>query len=394
MTQSTRHHGGASRMLRKLAVPLILVVACSVAVSAQGGGQGRLVLSPAQFKVLFGHELTLSGTLGGGRPGQRITIDASPYGPYGATTIGSAITNAKGQFSFRAKPRIETTYQAHTSAATSNPVTVGVAPALAVSELGNGHIWARVVAGKSFSGRIVKLQALRSRSWVTVAQKHLSTASIAVFTPSLPTATVRITMSVNEAGAGYLAASSDPFVYKPSGLTIAAPNAKVLFGHKLLLSGRLLNGRAGQRILIEAWPYGASAPFKLAAVKTVLRGAWSLPVSPMIQTTYRASWASAQTSAPFVLGVRPVLTIQELGNGSVAAHVSAGRSLVGRLVKLQTLALGGKWLTVAQRPLDLNSKAVFAVSLPDTAIRVAMSVNQAGAGLLGTMSNPLAYHKV
>ena len=356
------------------------------------------MLTPVQFKVLFGHKLTLSGSLARSRSGERVIIEAWPYHRSSPTKIGIVLTTASGRFSFKVTPQIQTTYRVHASQLTSHPITVGVAPSVVVRELVNGRIWARVEAGRSFSGRIVKLLRKSSGTWVSVAQKSLSTASIAVFSPSLPTSMIRVTLSVNEAGAGYLGASSHALVYKTvyktPALSIAAPSSKVLFGHKVRLSGRLLNGRAGQRISIEAWPYGASSPHNLADVTTGLGGAWTVAVSPKVQTTYRAISASAQMSAGLVVGVRPLMSIRELGNGRVAAHVIAGRLLAGRMVKLQTLAVGGTWLTVAQRPLSLNSRALFVAPLHETLIRVAMSVNQAGAGLLGTTSHPLAYHAV
>jgi hypothetical protein len=51
--------------------------------------------------------------------------------------------------------------------------------------------------------------------WVKVAQAMLNRNSSAVIPLTLPASTLRIAMSVNEAGAGYLAAVSRTLVYKP-----------------------------------------------------------------------------------------------------------------------------------------------------------------------------------
>ena len=69
----------------------------------------------------------------------------------------------------------------------------------------------------------------------------------------------------------------------------------------------------------------------------------------------------------------------------------AGVSLVGRNVKLQSRVRNG-WQTVMQRPLNRGSRTTFVVTNPAGRLRVALSVNQAGAGLLGSLSKPLVYH--
>ncbi len=324
-------------MLRKLVFAFVLLAACSAAVSAAAAAP-TLTLAPSAYKVLYGHKLMLSGRLGGGSLA-RVSIMAVPYGQSAPTKVATVRTDASGQFTVAVRPKIETTYRAHWSTIDSSGVTVGVTPSTSIRELGNGHIWTRVTAGSSFDRRFVKLQTMSSGTWQTVAQKRLSTASVAVFSTRLPTSSVRVTMSVNQAGAGYLATASHALGYKAYALTINARSFKVLYGHKLILSGQLLNARGGQTITVDAW-------------------------------------------------------IRELGNGNVWAHVQGLHPFAGKVVKLQQLTVGGAWLTVAQHPLNAKSATIFAMALPTSSIRVAMSVNQAGVGLLGTMSHPLAYHTV
>ena len=61
-------------------------------------------------------------------------------------------------------------------------------------------------------------------------------------------------MSINQAGAGYLGAMSHPMVYKLEALTMSGSAAKVLFGHRVTLTGRLVNGHAGEHVSIIARP--------------------------------------------------------------------------------------------------------------------------------------------
>jgi hypothetical protein len=382
-----------SKMVRKVVFAVTLVAACSIVVSAQAVGPAQLSLSPSAYKVLYGHKLTLSGKLVGGKPGELVSIRAWPYGHSAPIRIVRVRTNGSGQFSLKVKPTIQTAYQAQSSNGATKTVTVGVMPFVSITELANGRVRTHVNAGRSMNRKFVKLQTLTPSGWSTVDQKRLSTAGVAVFSTTLPSSPVRIVMSVNQAGAGFLATASHALGYKAYDLTIAAPN-RVLYGHRLMLSGRLLNGRAGQQISIVARPYGQSAPRKIATVKTTAGGRWSLSVKPRIQTAYQARWASAQSSARINVGVQPLVTVTELGDGSVMAHVTAGRPFIGRMVKLQQLTTAGSWTTLAQRPLNAKSKVLFPIALGDSSIRVAMSVNQAGVGLLGTASHPLAYHAV
>ena len=55
---------------------------------------------------------------------------------------------------------------------------------------------------------------------------------------------------------------------------------------------------------------------------------------------------------------------------------------------------GGLWSTVAQQPLDRSMTAVFAPPLPSAHVRVALSVNQAGKGLLGSVSHTFVYQAI
>jgi hypothetical protein len=59
-------------------------------------------------------------------------------------------------------------------------------------------------------------------------------------------------------------------------------------------------------------------------------------------------------------------------------------------VKLQQRS-SGSWRTLAQMPLDSHSSAIFTKKLGTSTIRIAISVNQAGPGFLGSTSGVLGY---
>lgn len=159
----------------------------------------------------------------------------------------------------------------------------------------------------------------------------------------------------------------------------------------LTLSGRLVSSKAGTPVGIFARQYGMSTPRRIATVMSSSNGRWSYHAKPSIQTAYFARFASIN-SRVVTIGVMPAIAMDELSNGHVSVHVDAGRSFRGRQVKLQRLLANGDWLTMTQKPLNRLSAATFALALPNSKVRVAMSVNEAGAGFLGSASPLLSYH--
>jgi hypothetical protein len=379
--------------VRKFAILLTGLALVPSAMAARSGAPQTLSLGTSSTRVLFGHSVNLTGRLTGGLiAGRTVTLNARPYGASAPRVAATASTNVNGAFVFRVRPRIQTIYQARVGSMTSTGITVGVSPMVRVTALANGRIRAQVSAARSFEGRSIQLQRRNpDGSWTTVARKRLSPASIAVIQPRLPTSTIRVAMSVNQAGAGYLGAASHALLYRERRLTMTASSNRVLFGRRITLSGRLVNGTAGERIRILARPYGRSAPLHLATVVTGPNGRYSIRVGPRIQTTYLAQLGAGMPSRPATtVGVAPAITVTRLPNGALAAHVAAALPLRGRMVELQRRT-GGVWQTVAKRPLDATSTATFNLALAHSTIRVAMSVNQAGAGYLGSFTHPFLY---
>jgi hypothetical protein len=91
--------------------------------------------------------------------------------------------------------------------------------------------------------------------------------------------------------------------------------------------------------------------------------------------------------------VAPAISFGRL-NGFVT-RVFAGRSMARKTVQLQRLSAFGQWVTIKRVSLDLNSRARFRALLPCGAnrLRLAMSVNQAGAGYLGAFSREITYQR-
>src|SRR5262249_44981860 len=119
-------------------------------------------------------------------------------------------------WSFLAQPRMATTYAASVNGSTSTPVTVGVQPGMTLTKITKGRISTRVTGATSFVGKFVKLQRDDGGRWVTVKQIRLNANSVAIFSASLLPkghSTIRVVMSVNQAGPGYLGGKSRTLVY-------------------------------------------------------------------------------------------------------------------------------------------------------------------------------------
>jgi hypothetical protein len=182
--------------------------------------------------------------------------------------------------------------------------------------------------------------------------------------------------------------------FTTTGVTLAAPALQVFYGRSVALFGAVPTKLAGERVTIFAQRFGEGSFQSVATVLTGASGTWTLLVSPRIQTAYRASWNDG-LSAATTIGVHPGISLRVTAARRLATHVAGTHSFAGRFVKLQRRSASGRWVTVARARLGLRSSAVFRVDLPTGAstLRVAMSVNQAGAGYLGGVSRTLVYHR-
>jgi len=177
-----------------------------------------LTLLSSTVQSVYGHPVTLSGVVASRQTGVTVNVLAQPFGSPSFSTAASVQTGAGGTWSYQARPKLLTTYKASVTDGASNTITVGVRPAVSLRVITGNRFATRVVAGKSFAGRTVQLQRLLpGNRWVTVARVRLNDKSGGVFSALvLPrgTSLVRVAMSVNQAGAGYLGAFSRTVSYR------------------------------------------------------------------------------------------------------------------------------------------------------------------------------------
>jgi plastocyanin len=174
----------------------------------------------------------------------------------------------------------------------------------------------------------------------------------------------------------------------PPAVSIGASRPIVVYGESIQLSGAVSNGKANERVTLYQQPYGQASFAEMTTVLTAPGGAWGYNVSPApkLLTQYVAKW-NGRTSVVVSVGVRPRIRLG-YRSGRFMTRVYAARSLAGHVVLAQRLSRFGQWVTLSKLKLGSHSGKIFKLSLPSgrSHIRIAMSVNQAGAGYLAGYS--------
>lgn len=165
-----------------------------------------LTFAVSQSIVTYGTQITLSGLVSNHSAGEKVTIYYKPYPQPNLIERATLLTSTGGAFEFVAEPQILTTYEATWNGVFAIPATVEVAPKLS---LGRNGVWIIHAAGaRTFAGKAVQLQRLNllTGQWVTLKKALLNVHSSARVSVTLPKGMnhLRVTMSVNQAGAGYL----------------------------------------------------------------------------------------------------------------------------------------------------------------------------------------------
>jgi hypothetical protein len=162
--------------------------------------------------ITYGQQVTLSGTVSSGNANEKVTIYLQPYPQASFAELTTVLTTTAGAWNLVLSPstRILTNYQARWNGRTSVNVMVQVRPRIRLAYR-NGRFRTAVQSATSHAGRTVLAQRLsRFGQWVTLKKVRLGGQSSAVFRLRLPKgkSRIRVAMSVNQAGGGYLAGFS------------------------------------------------------------------------------------------------------------------------------------------------------------------------------------------
>jgi len=170
----------------------------------------------------------------------------------------------------------------------------------------------------------------------------------------------------------------------PPAVTIGASLPIIIYGQQVSLSGVVSSGKAGEKVTIYQQPYPQASFAELSTVLTTTNGAWNIVLSPSpkILTQFQAKW-NGRTSVTVGVQVRPRIRLF-YRNGRFTTIVQSATSHARHGVLAQRLSRFGQWVTLKKVRLGGKSSAVFRLRLPKgkSRIRIAMSVNQAGAGYL------------
>jgi hypothetical protein len=169
-------------------------------------------LATSSQTVVYRHVVTLSGAVSSKRENERVSVFAQRLGTGSFTSVTTVLTGPGGIWNLTVRPPIRTTYKTIWNGFTSATVTVGVRPAVSLRVRPRLRFITHVGGGRSFAGRVVQLQRHRlDGRWVTIARARLDGRSAATFRARLPRgrSTLRAAISVNQAGAGYLAGFSE-----------------------------------------------------------------------------------------------------------------------------------------------------------------------------------------
>ena len=178
------------------------------------------------------------------------------------------------------------------------------------------------------------------------------------------------------------------------GVTLTIPALRVVYGRGIMLSGLVPTRRAGETVTIFAQPLGEGSPRSVGTVLTAADGSWRWLAKPRIRTTYAAQWAGA-LSAASVVAVRPAVSLRRTASGLFSTRVRGSKSFAARGVQLQRRTAAGRWITIKRVRLNGSSSALIRATLPrgTSRLRIAMSVNQAGAGYLAGFSRTIVVRR-
>jgi plastocyanin len=174
------------------------------------GAPPSLTLESSKVYSTFGDDAAVSGVISSHQAGQQVAIFYQPYPAPNMMQRTVVLTGTGGTYSFNVSPEILTSYQASWNGAYSQPVTIQVQPKLSIGR--NGAWILHASGGHGFAGHSVQFQRYNAATgqWVTLTKVDLNSRSSARITVTLPKGMnrLRLAMSVNAAGPGFLAGFS------------------------------------------------------------------------------------------------------------------------------------------------------------------------------------------
>jgi plastocyanin len=166
--------------------------------------------------LVYGQATHISGTISNKKAGETVTVWAQPYGQASPVQVASLLTTTGGVWDLVVRPTLLTTYEAHWRSTVSQKVSLQVQPNVLFS-VGKRYAFVKVKTNHSLQRRKVYVQRYtRFGQWVKFKRVFLSPSSSRLFVLRLPHGrnTLRVFMSYNQVGPGYLSGYSRTVVVR------------------------------------------------------------------------------------------------------------------------------------------------------------------------------------
>jgi plastocyanin len=179
----------------------------------------------------------------------------------------------------------------------------------------------------------------------------------------------------------------------PPSVSIALSQGTVFFGGSIRLTGFISSGAANQVVEIWGRPFDQASFGKVAELRTVGAGGYDWATVPQTLSFYQARWGN-RASAIVQVGVRPRMTLIRRAPWFVTS-ARANRSLAGRWVYVQRRSALNQWVNLKKVRIGSSGARRFKVDLRRGRhiLRMFMTTNQAGAGLLWSHSRTIVVNK-
>jgi plastocyanin len=170
------------------------------------GPAPAVTIGVAEPILTYGQSTQLSGAVSSHNSGETVTIWALPYGQSSYVQIATVLTSSNGVWGLTVKPTLQTLFAARWKGTASQAVTVQLRPNVLFS-VGKRFGFVKVKSDRSLAGRKVYVQRFtRFGQWVKMRRVILGPGSQKRFKLRLKPGryTLRVFMSLNQVGAGYL----------------------------------------------------------------------------------------------------------------------------------------------------------------------------------------------
>jgi plastocyanin len=174
-------------------------------------------LAAAAPSVTYGDSLALGGKVTETKAGEQVVVYSKRYGDVSYVQLATVLTADGGMWSYTVTPDLLTTYQVQWKNLKSAEIQIAVEPKVTLKRIGAWFV-VRVDAARSFKNRWVYVQRRSSLGqWVNVKKVIIGTSKSQRFKIRvLPSGLshLRLFMTVNQAGVGYLATESNTLLVR------------------------------------------------------------------------------------------------------------------------------------------------------------------------------------